>query len=65
MDGMVGPAVGGVGVVEQSVETARMQRHPCNLCGCDPCESPGACRAQARAEDGAEDAEAAGDCDAA
>ena len=23
---------------------------PCSMCGCDPCESPGWCRAQARWE---------------
>ena len=29
----------------------RRKGHPCSLCGCDPCESPSACRSQARFED--------------
>ena len=34
----------------------RRNGHPCSLCGCDPCESPSACRSQARFEDDPGDA---------
>ena len=44
--------MGGGGGRDESEELAPVARvrRICSMCGADPCESPGWCRAQARAE---------------
>lgn len=50
-------AAGVPAIVQALAERRREQRAVCNLCGCDPCPTPSACRSQARYEDAPGDAE--------
>lgn len=51
-------AAGAMPAIVQALAERRRgrRRNVCNICGGNPCESPSACRAQARYEDGPGDA---------